>query len=138
MYLCYFAAFVLLLLVELASYNLLTIWLAISALVTGVYAYFFPGQIVVQLLIFLILSIVLIVLTQPLVKKMKIATERTNADRLIGCDAVVLETIDPIQGTGQVKVMGQVWSAKSQAGTVIEKEQTVRVYAIEGVKLVVL
>lgn len=137
MYLYYFVAFVLLLIIELASYNLLTIWLAISALVTGVYAYFFPDQIIVQLFIFLILSIVLIALTKPLVKKMKIATEKTNADRLIGCEAIVLETIHPVQGTGQVKVMGQIWSAKSQTGAIIEKEQTVTVHAIEGVKLVV-
>lgn len=137
MYLWYFLAFVILLAIELSSYNLITIWLAISALLTGIYAYFFPGQIVVHLFIFLILSVILIALTKPLVKKMKIATEKTNADRLIGCDAIVLEEINLIEGTGQVKVMGQIWSAKSQTGEIIEKEKTVTVKSIEGVKLVV-
>ena len=138
MYLWYIVAFVILLGVELLTYNLVTVWLAISALFTGVYAYFFPEQIVVHLFIFLVLSIILIALTKPLVKKLKIATEKTNADRLIGCDALVLEEINPIEGTGQVKVMGQIWSAKSQNNVIIEKEKTVRIQSIEGVKLVVL
>ncbi|MBO5408145.1 MAG: NfeD family protein [Clostridia bacterium] len=138
MYLWYIGAFVILLGIELLTYNLITVWLAVSALLTGVYAYFFPEQIVVHLFIFLVLSIIFIALTKPLVKKLKIATEKTNADRLIGCHALVLEEINSMEGTGQVKVMGQIWSAKSQTGETIEKEKTVTVQAIEGVKLVVL
>ena len=137
MYLWYFVAFAVLLGIELVSYNLVTIWLAISALLTGIYAYFFPQQLVVHIFIFLVLSIILIALTKPMVKKLKIATEKTNADRIIGCEAVVLEEIQPIQGTGQVKVMGQIWSAKSLTGEPVAKDKTVTVKAIEGVKLVV-
>lgn len=136
MYLWYFLAFAVFLGVELLSYNLVTIWLAVSALLTGIYAYFFPGQLVVHLFLFLIFSIILIALTKPLVKKMKIATEKTNADRLIGMEGIVLEEINPIEGTGQVKVAGQIWSAKPQNG-VIPKETSVIVKKIEGVKLVV-
>lgn len=137
MYLWYFLAFAVLLVVELASYNLITIWLAISALLTGIYAYFLPQQPVVHLFIFLVLSIILIALTKPFVKKLKIANEKTNADRLIGCKAIVLEEINAIEGTGQVKVMGQIWSAKSQSEAIIEKDKTVTIKAIEGVKVVV-
>ncbi len=137
MYLWYLAAFVVFLGIELMTYNLVTVWLAASAILTGIYAYFFPEQIVVQLFIFLVLSIIFIALTKPFVKKLKVATEKTNADRLIGCTALVLEDINPVEGTGQVKVMGQIWSAKSQTGVMIEKEKTVTVQAIEGVKLVV-
>ena len=137
MYLWYFVAFAVLLGIELVSYNLVTIWLAISALLTGIYAYFFPQQLVVHIFIFLVLSIILIALTKPMVKKLKIATEKTNADRIIGCEAVVLEEIQPIQGTGQVKVMGKIWSAKSLTGEPVAKDKTVTVKAIEGVKLVV-
>lgn len=137
MYIWYLLAFVVFLLIELISYNLITIWLAASALLTGIYAYFFPDQIVVHVFIFLVISLVLIVFTKPMVKKLKSTNEKTNADRLIGCEAVVLEKIDSLEGTGQVKVMGQVWSAKSESGTVIEKAEKVIVKNIEGVKLVV-
>ena len=137
MYIWYLLAFVVFLLIELISYNLITIWLAASALLTGIYAYFFPDQIVVHVFIFLVISLVLIVFTKPMVKKLKSTNEKTNADRLIGCEAVVLEKIDSLEGTGQVKVMGQVWSAKSENGTVIETAEKVIVKNIEGVKLVV-
>ena len=137
MYIWYLLAFVVFLLIELISYNLITIWLAASALLTGIYAYFFPDQIVVHVFIFLVISLVLIVFTKPMVKKLKSTNEKTNADRLIGCEAVVLEKIDSLEGTGQVKVMGQVWSAKSESGTVIETAEKVIVKNIEGVKLVV-
>ena len=136
MYLWYLLGFIVLLGIELLSYNLVTIWLAISALLTGIYAYFFPGQIVVHMFLFLVISIILIALTKPLVKKMKIATEKTNADRLIGLEGIVLQEINLIDGTGQVKVSGQIWSAKSETG-MIPKETTVIVKKIEGVKLVV-
>ncbi|MBP3448105.1 MAG: NfeD family protein [Clostridia bacterium] len=136
MYLWYLLAFVLFLVIELLSYNLVTIWLAASALLTGIYAYFFPEQIVVHLFIFLVISIILIALTKPLVNKLKIATEKTNADRLIGMEGIVLEEINPIEGTGQVKVSGQIWSAKSEQGAISE-ETSVIVKKIEGVKLVV-
>ena len=137
MYIWYLLAFVVFLLIELISYNLITIRLAASALLTGIYAYFFPDQIVVHVFIFLVISLVLIVFTKPMVKKLKSTNEKTNADRLIGCEAVVLEKIDSLEGTGQVKVMGQVWSAKSENGTVIETAEKVIVKNIEGVKLVV-
>ena len=136
MYLWYLLAFVLFLVIELLSYNLVTIWLAASALLTGIYAYFFPEQIVVHLFIFLVISIILIALTKPLVNKLKIATEKTNADRLIGMEGIVLEEINPIEGTGQVKVSGQIWSAKSEQGAISE-ETSVIVKKIEGVKVVV-
>lgn len=137
MYLWYFLAFVIFLVVEFSSYNLVTVWLALSSLLVGIYAYFFPNQIVVHLFLFLILSVVFIGLTKPLVRKLKIATEKTNADRLIGCQAVVLEEINGVLGTGQVKVMGQVWSAKSKTDDIIPAGKTVVVDHIEGVKLVV-
>ncbi|MBQ7951152.1 MAG: NfeD family protein [Clostridia bacterium] len=137
MYLWYLLGFLVLIIIELSTYNLITIWLAVSALLTGIYAYFFPEQIVVHLFLFLVFSIILLVLTKPIVKKMKIATEKTNADRLLGMEGVVLEDINPVEGTGQVKVSGQIWSAKAKDQTSISKGENVIVKDIQGVKLVV-
>ncbi len=136
-YIVYLAAFVVFLGIELLSSNLVTVWLSISALFTSIYAYFFPQQIVVQLFIFLVLSVILIALTKPFVKKLRPKTEKTNADRLIGCEALVLEEIDHIRGSGQVKVMGQVWSAKSAHSVTIPADSLVTILRIEGVKLIV-
>ena len=137
MYLWYLAMFLVLLIAELVSYNLVTIWISLAALLTSVYAYFFPNQIVVQMILLLILSIVFVVLTKPLMNKMKYAREKTNADRLFGMEGIVLEQINPVEGIGQVKVSGQIWSAKTSDGSIISAGETVQIEKIEGVKLIV-
>ena len=119
MYLWYLLGFLVLIIIEISTYNLI------------------PEQIVVHLFLFLVFSIILLALTKPIVKKMKIATEKTNADRLIGMEGIVLEEINPVEGTGQVKVSGQIWSAKGKDQTIISKGETVIVKEIQGVKLVV-
>lgn len=136
MYWYYIIAFAVLLVIEATTYNLLTIWLAIAALLTSIYAFFFPTQLLAQFFIFLVLSIVLLALTKPIAKKLKIGIHPTNADRLIGLEGVVLEEINAISGTGQIKVNGQVWSAKSESLSIIPQNQIVKIIKIEGVKLV--
>ena len=59
----------------------------------------------------------------------------TNADRVLGHEGIVIKTIDPMDGKGQIKVLGQVWSAK--ADKVIEEGSKVKVLSMEGVKLIV-
>ena len=61
----------------------------------------------------------------------------TNADALIGMQAVVIEPIDNLHAKGQVRVRGQVWTARSADGDVtFEEGQTVNIVKIEGVKLI--
>ena len=63
---------------------------------------------------------------------------RTNADSLIGKEAVVTERIDNLQSTGAAQVNGQIWTARSvNPAHVIEKDEIVMIRAIEGVKLIV-
>ena len=72
--------------------------------------------------------------TKPVDKK----TIPTNIDSIIGKEGIVIETIDTIKGVGQVKLGGEVWSAKSFVeNVVIEKDTKVVVKEINGVKLVV-
>ena len=63
--------------------------------------------------------------------------QRTNADMYIGETAVVLEEIDNTRGTGQIKVKGSVWTARSRNNSVIPAGENVCVEKIEGVKLIV-
>lgn len=137
MYLWYLALFFILLVAELTSYNLTTIWIALGSLLTTVYAYFFPDRITMQLILLLVSSIVFIILTKPLMRKIRYAKEKTNADRFIGMEGIVIEAIDSAKGVGQVKVGGQVWSAKTEENTFISTEEKIIIIKIEGVKLVV-
>lgn len=137
MYILYLSLFVIFLVIEGMTASLVSIWLSLSALLTSVVAYFTPDKPVLHIGIFIVLSIILIILTKPLVKKMKKNKTRTNSDRLIDEIGIVTEDIDDIDFVGAVKVRGQVWSAKSVDKTKIEKNKKVKIHGIEGVKLIV-
>ncbi len=62
---------------------------------------------------------------------------RTNASSLIGQQAVVVETIDPVKATGKVRVRKEVWSAAAQGNQRFAVDQIVSVKALDGVKLLV-
>lgn len=99
----------------------------------------FPDNAIIQLSVFVISSTALIFLTKPFVNKLtkkdrKIAT---NAYSIIGKKGIVLQDINETHGIGQIKVAGEVWSAKTTDGATIEKGTQVEVVKIDGVKAVV-
>ena len=59
------------------------------------------------------------------------------ADRYIGLEGIVEETVDNTEGTGIVKVEGSTWTARSSDGSRIEKGSNITVDRIDGVKLMV-
>lgn len=121
--------------IEAATLGLTTIWFAAGAILAWISAEL-GLHIMGQVLIFLISSSVLLYFTRPIASKyLKIGHTRTNADTLIGKVGLVTEKIDSINSTGQVKISGQVWSAKSKE--IIEVGEKVEVLEIQGVKLVV-
>ena len=92
-----------------------------------------------QILWFLVVSVVALVLTRPLAKRfVNGSAVATNADMLIGKDCVVIEEINNVLGTGAVSVGGKVWTARTaDSGTVAAAGEVLRVLRIEGVKLIV-
>ena len=121
--------------VEATTTNLTTIWFAVaSALMAFVSLLDISAP--VQLVIFALLVTALLVLTRPLVKKLLVKkTVATNADRVISQPGIVLEDVDPIENSGQVKVLGQCWSAKSENGKTIPKNTKVTIVGLEGVRV---
>ena len=64
--------------------------------------------------------------------------QKTNADRLVGQEAIVTEDIYTLQAHGTVEVNGQEWSAKTkEADGRISKGEVVVIEEIQGVKLIV-
>ena len=124
--------------VELATAALTTIWFAGGALLALIYSVL-GAPVWLQAVVFVGASVVLLFLTRPLADKyLNKTTVRTNADSLIGKEAVVTERIDNLRSTGTVQVNGQEWTARSvNPEHVIEKDEIVMVRAIEGVKLIV-
>ena len=124
--------------VEAATPTLVTIWFMLGA-VAALIAAWLGGPIMLQLVLFVAVSIILLIATRPLAKKLLEKTEKTttNADRIIGETGIVTEEIDNIKNTGEIAVLGQVWSAKSEFGNNIPVGQQVTVTQISGVKAIV-
>ena len=132
------AIFVILLIIEIVTMGLTTIWFAggaLAAMAAGLIG-FGTG---IQILVFLVVSILLLVLTRPIaVKYFNQERQKTNAESLIGQQALVLEDIDTLQSAGLVEVRGQEWSAKSdEPDGRIAKNKVVVIEGIQGVKLIV-
>ena len=128
---------VLLLILEAATAGLTSIWFALGAL-AALIASFFGGALWLQLVWFFAVSVLTLWLTRPLaLKYLNSRRVATNADRVIGAEAVVTEDIDNIAGSGAVHVDGHEWTARSGSGANIAKGAVVRVERIEGVKLIV-
>ena len=131
-------AMVILLVVEAMVPGLISIWFAIGALAALISA-LFHAPVWLQLVWFFAISILTLVLTRPFVKKyVNSRVTPTNADVVIGKDAVVTERIDNLHAQGAVMLHGKVWTARTEKEQVtVEAGETVRVLRIEGVKLIV-
>lgn len=131
-------AMVLLLGVEAAVPGLVSIWFAVGAL-AALLSSLLGAPLWLQLLWFVVVSVLALWLTRPLVKKyVNARVQPTNADSLIGRDCVVTEEIDNIRGLGAVKVRGQVWTARTEEdGEKAAVGEIVKILRIEGVKLIV-
>ena len=126
-----------LLLAELSTADLTTIWFAGGALFAW-FASLLKAPLWLQILVFFIVSIVTLILTRPLVKKMMARkVVPTNADRAVGKEAWVTATVDNTRGEGIVNLEGSDWSAISESGEVLAEGTRVVVREIRGVKLVV-
>lgn len=99
---------------------------------------FFTDAVFIQTLVFVIASTLFILLTKPLISKYvdKDKKVSTNAYSVIGKTAIVTVPLDSLNGTGQVKVNGEIWSAKSEKGD-IPLGSKVEIEKIDGVKLIV-
>ncbi len=119
------------------SAQLMGVWFALGA-VAAVIASACGASVPVQVAIFASVSVIALVATRPLVKKLlKKRVQPTNADRCIGEKAVVTEEIDNTLGKGAAKVGGVEWTARSETDAVIPAGAYVRVTRIDGVKLIV-
>ena len=122
---------------EAVTVGLTFIWFAVGAL-GGLITAVVGGPVWLQIVVFLALSGLSLALVRPLAARlMKTDRTPTNADRVLGKTAVVTQTIDNVEGKGQVNVAGQVWSARSEHDVVIPAGAEVTILRIAGVKVFV-
>lgn len=124
--------------IEITTLGLTTIWFAGGALIAVVVA-MLGGPVWLQITLFLLVSSVLLFFTRPIaIKYFNKDRVRTNAEGMIGKQAIVISEIDNANGIGQVTVNGQEWSARSsEEHRKFTPGDIVTVLAISGVKLIV-
>ncbi|MBR5534726.1 MAG: NfeD family protein [Ruminiclostridium sp.] len=123
--------------IEGATAGLISIWFCAGSLV-ALFAAWLNASLMVQIGLFAIVSVLTMAILRPLAGKwIQPKMEKTNADRILEADAVVIETINNLEASGQIKVGGAIWTARSAHGEVIPVGTLVRVERIEGVKAIV-
>ncbi len=92
-----------------------------------------------QIVLFVAVSGIVLYLTRGIAGRyINAKHERTNADRVVGCTAVVTEAFYNENAQGQIRVSGAVWTARGKTENAIEAGVQVQVVAIEGVKAIVV
>ena len=125
--------------IEAATLGLTTVWCAIGsavAMVMDLCGAPVAAQLTVMVIVSILCFIICMIWIKPkLDEKHRLSVEHTNADRVLDKEGIVIKAIDPMEGKGQVKVIGQTWSAK--ADHIIAEGTKIRVTGMEGVKLIV-
>ena len=115
-------------------FHLVSIWFAAGSLVSLLVS-LLGGPVWLQITLFLAVSVALLILLWPLVRKVitpKI--EKTNVDAVLGTTGLVTVAIDNVTAEGQVKLGAMYWTARSTSGDSIPEGTLVKVDRIEGVK----
>lgn len=127
------------LIIEAVTLGLATVWCAagsLAAMVMDLCGCSTTWQLIVMIVVSVICFVICMIWIKPQFdKRQKNNFKPTNADRVLNQEGVVIKTINPIEGVGQIKVMGQIWSAK--ASEKLEEGTLVKVDRMEGVKLFV-
>ena len=131
-------ALIVLIVVELATMGLTTIWFAAGALVATIAAAL-HAPVAVQVVLFLVVSLVLFIFTRPIaVRYCNRGRVSTSVVSVICRRGVVISEINNLEGIGQIQVNGQEWTARTRMdGMTIPVGTVVVVYAVNGVKLIV-
>lgn len=128
--------FVIFIVIEIVTAGaLVSIWFCVGAL-AALLADYLGANLVLQISLFLVVSIALLIMTKPLIKKyVKPKVSKTNADRIINTHGVVKEEINNLLGLGSILVDGKTWTARNIDGdTIIPAGSEVVVIEIKGVK----
>lgn len=130
-------AFVFFVIVEIANGpGLLSVWFALGSL-AAMFCAIAKLQFVVQFAVFIVTSIIFLIATRPLARKVRNTAVPTNFELDVGRTAQVIEGIDNSQNKGRVKLDGTDWAAVSADGRKIEKGTMVSVVEVSGARLIV-
>jgi len=117
--------------------HLVSVWFSVGALVAALVGQF-GGSIGWQIATFFVVSASLLAVLWRYVKAfLNPKVTKTNVDSVIGTEGYVTAAVDNLNATGQVKLGGMHWTARSSDGKPIAEGTLIRVDRVEGVKVFV-
>ena len=106
--------FIVLTAIEMATFQLVTIWFAVGAVAAFITS-LFSTSLEIQLIVFLAVSMLLLILVRPIAGRfLQTKTVKTNVDSLIGDYATVTARIHNQEGFGKAVIRGQEWTAAAE------------------------
>lgn len=131
-------ALAVLLIIEIITLGLTTIWFAGGALIAFLIS-LVSDNLIVEFIAFFVISFALLIFTRPVAARyFNKEREKTNCDLLIGKEAKVTKQIDNLNATGEVVIDGKAWTARAlNENHIIEQGKRVIIKEISGIKLIV-
>lgn len=140
-YMCYvwLGVFVIAVIVELLTSELVSVWFAGGALLALIVSFIPNAPFWAEILVFAICSLLLVLFLRPFAKKKmmkKVPESRFNVDDMVGRKAKVTKRITDLD-RGEIRYHDVIWTAESQDGETIEEGEIVEIVAIVGNKVIV-
>ncbi|HJC99438.1 NfeD family protein [Candidatus Arthromitus sp. SFB-turkey] len=134
----WFLIFLILIIVEVLTINLSTVWFIIGS-VFAFFSSFFTRNLNYQIIVFIVFTIISIILTKRFLTKVSNFKKiNTNVDSIIGRTCLVTKDINNLLNQGEIVIDKNIWSALSKDDNVVIKEGTkVKICDIKGVKVIV-
>ena len=130
-------AIILFTIIEIFTFQFISVWFAASALISLV-AERFGVPIYLQILLFAASAILLYFSSKLIYQRYVLANKvTTNIDMVFNKTAIVVNDIKNNKSTGEVVIEGQLWPARSDDGSIIEINSKVTVLKVDGTQLVV-
>lgn len=138
MFWVWLAIIVITVVIEVVTFDLVSIWFSIGAVIPFILAGIGGIRIEIQIAVFVVVSALLIAFVRRLAKRFlfKNMNEKTNLDQFKGKQLIMLEACD-FENNGAVKINDIVWTAISENGEKIEKNAIIEVVRFEGNKIIV-
>lgn len=130
--------FIILLVIEVITMGLTTIWFAGGALAAFIASLFLGDMVEIEVSVFIVVSVILLLFTRPWAARfLDHKTIRTNADRLVGQRVRVTEAVDNMADRGAATADGKIWTARAERTEEHFAEGEIAVVKeIRGVKLI--
>ena len=124
--------------IEFATLEMASIWFTVGAIVPLILSLIGGIHWAIQIVVFVVLSLVLIFSLRKVTKKylLRNAKDKTNLDATIGGVYKLLTDVTD-DNMGTIKLNGVVWNVVSKDGETINKGEKVEILKVQGSKFVV-